>query len=143
MGAGRPSKNTDSVIAALLAKLADGQSLVTICADKKMPNAATIWRWSKADDELAKAILDAREIGYVLRGERAVENAKAAPDAVRGRLAFDAERWYLGKLSNAFADKTRHEHSGPDGDPIQHEHDLTEEAADAFTRSIAGHASRG
>lgn len=54
-----------------------------------------------------------------VRAERAVEEAKAAKDAALGRLAFDAERWYVGKLSNAFADKVRHV-GGDEGDaPIQ------------------------
>ena len=111
----------DDVIAELLDKLADGESMSTICADKRMPDQSTIWRWSKRDDELAKDIARAREVGYVTRAERAVENAKAADDAAKGRLAFDAERWYLGKLSNAFSDDKKRE--------LKVEHSLSPEAA--------------
>lgn len=95
---------TDDVIAELLEKLADGQSMVVICSDKRMPDQSTIWRWSKKDDDLARDIARAREVGYCVRAERAVAEAKSADDAAKGRLAFDAERWYLGKLSNAFSD---------------------------------------
>ena len=38
-----------------------------------------------------------------------VASAKIAEDAGKGRLAFDAERWYLGKLSNAFSDDKKRE----------------------------------
>lgn len=96
----------DDVIEELLAALREGKSMRTICKDKRMPDAATVWRWAKGDDELASNILRAREIGYHARAEQAVEDAKAALDAPLGRLAFDAERWYLGKLSKAFAEKT-------------------------------------
>jgi hypothetical protein len=116
--------------------------MASICRDPRMPSASTFWRWTKADDDLGKRIVGAREVGYYIRADEAVERAKTAEDATKGRLAFDAERWRLSKLANAFSDKVRHV-GGDDGDnPIQHEHDLTEEAADAFTRAITGLAAR-
>lgn len=64
------------------------------------------------DDEFTGQITRAREIGYQVRADRAIADAKSAEDAAKGRLAFDAERWYLGKLSNAFSDNKaqKHEH---------------------------------
>lgn len=111
----------DDVIAELLEKLADGESMSSICSDKRMPDQSTIWRWAKRDDDLAKDIARAREVGYVNRAERAVDAAKSADDAAKGRLAFDAERWYLGKLSNAFSDDKKRE--------LKVEHSLSPEAA--------------
>jgi len=94
----------------LLERLAGGESLVAICKDERMPSLRTVHVWQSADDDLAAQILRAREVGYLLRGERAVQDAKDAPDPVKGRLAFDAERWYLGKLSNAFSDNKAQKH---------------------------------
>jgi hypothetical protein len=111
----------DDILAEMLEKLAAGESMSSICSDKRMPDQSTIWRWSKADDELARDIARAREVGYVTRAERAVDNAKTAEDAAKGRLAFDAERWYLGKLSNAFSDDKKRE--------LKVEHSLSPEAA--------------
>jgi hypothetical protein len=111
----------DDIIAELLERLADGVSMATVCAEPRMPDQSTIWRWSKADDELAKDIARAREVGYFARAEKAVADAKTAPDAAKGRLAFDAERWYLGKLSNAFSDDKKRE--------LKVEHSLSPEAA--------------
>lgn len=94
------------VIEELLEKLADGESLTSICDDNpRMPSRRTVARWALADDQLARRILEAREVGFFARAERAVEEAKTAEDPIAGRLAFDAERWFLGKLSNAFRDK--------------------------------------
>ena len=103
---------------ALCERLADGESLVAICRDANMPSVRSVQTWMNDDADFAAQITRAREAGYLIRGERAVEAAKMADDAVKGRLAFDAERWYLGKLSNAFSDRQRHELSGPGGGEI-------------------------
>lgn len=98
----------DDVIEELLDALREGKSMREICKDKRMPNRETVNRWAKGDDDLAANIVRAREAGYHARAERAVEDAKNAKDAGLGRLAFDAERWHLSKLSRAFADKVVH-----------------------------------
>lgn len=95
-----------AIIDHLLAQLAEGRSLTDICErDPGMPTRRTIGNWQRADAELAAQIREAREEGFHIRAERAVEAAKKATDANLARIAFDAERWYLGKLSNAFAEK--------------------------------------
>jgi len=95
-----------AVVAHVIAQLAEGRSLSDICGhDPGMPTRQTVGNWQRADAELAAQIREAREEGFYIRAERAVEAAKNATDANLARLAFDAERWYLGKLSNAFAEK--------------------------------------
>lgn len=88
----------------MCARLAEGESLSSICRDQKMPAWSTVHEWMDKDEEFAGQVMRAREAGYHKRAEAAVEEAKSADDAGLGRLAFDAERWYLGKLSNAFGD---------------------------------------
>lgn len=100
-----PGEFTEAIIEELLDRLSHGESMKEICSDPRMPDRETIRRWAERDDELAASIMRARECGYLERGEKAVEDAKNAIDPVKGRLAFDAERWYLGKLSRAFAEK--------------------------------------
>lgn len=107
----------EDVIREMLDGLREGKSMRQICKDKRMPDRETISRWAKGDDELAASILRAREAGYHARAEMAVEAAKSATDAALGRLAFDAERWHLSKLSRAFADKVVH--AGDPDDPIR------------------------
>lgn len=116
----------------ICAFLADGQSLASICRMEGMPAWSTIYAWLDNESDFSEQVTRAREAGYQLRADRAIEEAKAAEDAALGRLAFDAERWYLGKLSIAFADKQKHEHSGPGGKPIEHTVDAKQEVEDLF-----------
>ena len=53
------------------------------------------------DDAFRSRIARAREIGYANRAEQAVRAAKTADDAAKGRLAFDADRWWLSKIDPA------------------------------------------
>jgi hypothetical protein len=95
----------DDIVEELIARLGNGEGLATICRDPRMPARSTIQRWMRADDELAQRVMEARELGFQDRAERAVEAAKSCEDPIKGRLAFDAERWLLGKLSQALGDK--------------------------------------
>ena len=108
MGAAYSDDFAEDVIEELITKLEQGDDMAAICSDPRMPAVSTFWRWSKGDDELAKRIVRAREVGYYIRADKAVADAKTAEDAATGRLAFDAERWRLSKLSRAFADKIVH-----------------------------------
>lgn len=109
------SSYKDAVSADLFERLAEGNSLVVVCKADDMPSVRSVQNWMKDDAEFAAQVTRAREEGYEVRAERAVLEAKTAEDAGKGRLAFDAERWYLGKLSNAFSDnkpqKVQQEHS--------------------------------
>jgi len=109
----------DDIVEELLEKLEGGESLLSACKDKRMPSKHTVRQWAKDDPVFSSRLLRAREDGYHYRAEKAVEAAQTATDAAKGRLAFDAERWHLGKLSNAFADKLKHV-GGDEGDsPIR------------------------
>ena len=96
----------------ILSRLSNGESLTEICSAEGMPDRKTVQRWQDVDEDFDVAVTRARETGFHARAEKAVQDAKAAVDPTKGRLAFDAERWYLGKLSNAFSDTKaqKHEH---------------------------------
>lgn len=100
-----PVEISDDVIDRLLAELESGKSLSEICREPGMPARGTVHRWANADDELAVRIRDAREAGYHAAVDQLVEDARNAKDAHLGRLAFEAGRWRISKLSLAFADK--------------------------------------
>lgn len=62
-----------------------------------------------SDDNFRTRIALAREIGYAARAEKAVIDAKNAEDAAKGRLAFDAERWWLSKIDpRKYGDRVQH-----------------------------------
>jgi len=100
-----PVKYSDATIERICEQLAEGKSLVVICQAEGMPSRTAVHNWMAGSDDLAARIMHAREVGFHLRAERAVVAAKTAACPLKGRLAFDAERWYLGKLSNAFREK--------------------------------------
>lgn len=113
---------SDEVREQILERLANGESLSAICRLEGMPNRATVQRWQNDDAEFDAAVTRAREEGFQERAEKAVIAAKSADDAAKGRLAFDAERWYLGKLSNAFSDNKPQK--------LEHRHDVSPEVAE-------------
>ena len=127
----------------ILTRLARGESMNAICASPEMPDRKTVLRWCEADRALAEQIYQAREDGFLDRAEKAVAAAKSATDPQLGRLAFDAERWFLGKLSIAFAERPPRIDSqtnvqvNVDGDPFGRFADLMERAS-AHLASGAG-----
>ena len=94
----------------ILELLAEGNSLSLICREDGMPNRSTVQRWQNDDAEFDAAVTHAREEGFHYLAEQARIKAHTAEDAAKGRLAFDADRWYLGKLSNAFSDNKAQKH---------------------------------
>ncbi|MBT2133952.1 hypothetical protein KK137_06360 [Croceibacterium sp. LX-88] len=95
----------DDIIEELLERLSKGESIRSICRDQRMPNASTIWAWSNADDQLAKRILEAREIGYHDLAERTLADVEKCKDPIKARLVFDSRRWFLGKISHSYRDR--------------------------------------
>jgi hypothetical protein len=110
----------DEVRERILNELEKGRSLLSICKDEGMPNRKTVQRWQNDDEAFDVAVTRAREDGFHYLAEQARISAQTAEDAAKGRLAFDADRWYLGKLSNAFSDNKAQKHEVT--------HDLTDKA---------------
>jgi len=111
----------DDVREQILDRLRNGESLISICKSDGFPSARTVQRWQNDDEEFDVAVTHAREEGFHYLAEQARIRAQTAEDAAKGRLAFDADRWYLGKLSNAFSDNKAQKHEVT--------HDLSEKAA--------------
>lgn len=127
---GRPSDFTPDVGDLICERLADGESLRTICADESMPHRATVFRWlasneafrdqyAHAREEQAEAladdivsISDEVEVRSVTQGEEVV--LALDPTAVaRNRLRVDARKWVAAKLKpKKYGDKVAHEHEG-------------------------------
>jgi len=109
---------TDDQVEEMLKLMREGETLTAIAAMKGMPSIDTMNRWEDEQDELGAAITRARSIGYTVRAEKAVSEAKVCEDPQAGRLAFDAERWFLGKMyPKKFGDKVQL--ADADGEKIQ------------------------
>lgn len=127
---GRPSSYTPELGDLICERLADGESLRTICADESMPHRATVFRWlasneafrdqyAHAREEQAEAladdivsISDEVEVRSVTQGEEVV--LALDPTAVaRNRLRVDARKWVAAKLKpKKYGDKVEHDHKG-------------------------------
>lgn len=98
-------------------RLADGESLRTICSDDHMPNKGSVFRWlandTKLSDQYARAreeqadcifdeVLeiadDARNDWMERRGEDDAGWVANGEHIQRSRLRIDARKWMAGKL---------------------------------------------
>lgn len=97
----------DDQIEEMIERMGQGETLTSISSDPRMPSMASMMRWEDEQDELGARITCARARGWTARAEQAVTRAQTASDASLGRLDFDAERWFLGKMHpKKFGDKT-------------------------------------
>lgn len=88
-------------------RIADGDSLRTICRDKGMPNKASVFKWLAEDPALSDQYARAREA----QADSLVDDMLAiADDTSREpndrRVAVDARKWVASKLRpKAYGDK--------------------------------------
>lgn len=99
---GRPSTFTDVLGIDICARLAEGQSMRTICAADDMPDRRTVERWAAADPDFAASIARAREAQADTLAAEVVEiadDATATPDGIEhAKLRIAARQWYAGKV---------------------------------------------
>jgi len=139
---GRPSDFTQDLAALICERIADGESVRTICADDDMPHKATVFRWLDAHEEfrdryarakelqlehIADELLDIADDGandYVERytDDGAVTCVANPENIQRSRLRVDSRKWLLSKLvPKKYGDRVVNEHTGAGGGPIQTE----------------------
>lgn len=138
---GRPTIFSDELAASILERLADGESLRSICADDEMPARSTVFKWlsendtfsdqyTRAREEQADAIfdeiLDIADDGtndWMERRNSDGENIgwQENGEALRrSALRVDARKWVAGKLRpKKYGDRQQVALSNPDGGPVQ------------------------
>jgi hypothetical protein len=153
---GRPSKFNADVAAEICARISIGQSLRTICKDEHMPGIVTVYNWlgdsekqnflkqyliakSNQADYYAESIVDIsdEEVTMVKRSKHGNPDDEGEievvfdPTAVaRNKLRVDARKWYASKVApKRYGDRLAQEISGPDGNAIEHNVNITAEEA--------------
>jgi hypothetical protein len=99
----------------LLKRLADGESMVAIAQDARMPSRETVRRWNDSDETFRARYARAREDQADALFDEAAEIAKVAtPESVQvARLQIDTIKWRASKLRpKVYGDKLDVEHSG-------------------------------
>jgi hypothetical protein len=111
---GRPSGFTQEVADAICERLAEGESLRSICAGDDMPNKATVFRWLAAHKEFSDQYARAREAQADALFDEILDiaddgrndtytdedgNERTNQDVIaRSRLRVDSRKWMAGKL---------------------------------------------
>lgn len=129
----------------ILCRIADGESLRTICLDPEIPSRSTVRLWlinvpgfvsqyARARDEQADTYAD--EIAAIAderppmvgdtnhqAGEKAGEDGNTRMDSAFvawQRVRIDTRKWIASKLKpKKYADKLDLTHADPDGGPVQ------------------------
>lgn len=112
-------------------RIADGESLRTICLDEAMPAKSTVFKWLAALPDFADQYARAREAQADALFDDILDIADTPMEGVKvkdgpngietttgdmiehRKLRVDARRWMAGKLApKKYGDKTQLEHSG-------------------------------
>lgn len=140
---GRPSEYTPRVAAIICERLADGESLRTICRDESLPDRSTVFRWLARQDEegettyadfrdqYARAreaqadalfediveIADTPQLGVKTKTNEKGETETTEADMIEHRrLRVDARKWVAARLApKKYGDKVMAEVTGKDG----------------------------
>lgn len=141
---GRPSDYTPELADLICSRLADGESLRSVCRDDGMPSKQTVFSWLRtypgfldqyaiAKEESADSLVDDMlhiadndvDQPLVIDGVPIMADGKLVmvKDAVsvnHARLRVDTRKWCASKLKpKKYGDKLATELSGPGGAPIE------------------------
>jgi hypothetical protein len=114
---GRPSLYTEALAAGICRRLAEGETLRSVCRDKAMPDKATVLRWlaDKKKADFRERYVYAREMQADALFDEALEIADDASgdwtedkdgkkvvnheNIQRSRLRVDTRKWAAGKMA--------------------------------------------
>ncbi|SEG61156.1 hypothetical protein SAMN04488115_107313 [Bosea lathyri] len=128
---GRRSTFTQETADTICERIADGQSLRSICADDDMPAKSMVFRWLVSNEAFRDQYAIAREAQADALFDEILDIAdtteegtksKSGPNGIETttgdmiehrRLRVDARKWMASKLQpKKYGDKTQLEHSG-------------------------------
>lgn len=141
MPRGRPSSYTDETAREICRRMAEGESLLSICKDPDMPVRQTVHRWLL--DEKYRDFRDNYAHARELRADHLFDEAQEIADDAsydwqeratksggtmvlcdyehvqRSRLRVDTRKWIAGRMApKKYGDKVQAEISGSDGEPL-------------------------
>ena len=134
---GRPSDYSPEKADAICFRLANGESLRSICRSEEMPDMSTVLRWlgRKDLDHFRLQYAHAKEVGLEMMADEILEIAdETAFDTIatkdgfkadnewiqRSKLRVDTRKWVLSKLlPKKYGEKITTELTGADGGAVQ------------------------
>jgi hypothetical protein len=127
------------IAAEICTRIAEGESLRSVCKDEHMPHKATVCRWLALHEDfrtryalahdwqaelLAEEILeiadDASKDWKLIERDGEVRWVLDQDNIQRARLRIDARKWMLARLApKKYGDRIRLEHCGPNGSVVE------------------------
>lgn len=98
---GRPTDYTEELGAELCARIAEGRSLRSVCADDDMPSTRSVYNWFTKYEEFVQHYARAKEDSAESRADQIDEIGdkvlKGEYEPAAARVAIDAFKWTSGK----------------------------------------------
>ena len=125
---GRPTRYTKVMGEEICTRLADGESLRSICRDDHIANRANVFRWLLSDSDIYSRFRDQYALAREIQSECLIDDIFDISDdggndwmerndpsnpgydlngesLGRSRLRVDTRKWYAGKVITRFRDK--------------------------------------
>jgi hypothetical protein len=103
---GRPTIYNQKLVDTILSRIANGESLRTVCSDKDMPHISTVIQWKLDKPEFSAQYEEAKKSQAQHLFDQLIEIADTGVDVSRDRLRVDTRKWYLSKvLPKVYGDK--------------------------------------
>ena len=101
---------TPELAASILAQIAEGKSLRSICATEGMPSDRAVRRWRLDHEDFNQAYADARADAADFYAEEIIDVANSAGDPNDKRVKIDALKWCASKLKpKAYGERITHD----------------------------------
>lgn len=132
---GRPSTFNQEIVDLICERIADGESLRSICRDESMPSTSSIFKWLNEHESFSNQYARAREAQADTMADEILDIAdEKAFDSIEGengslkanqewiarsRLRVDARKWLASKMApKKYGEKLQSEVTGADGAPL-------------------------
>ncbi len=135
---GRPTIYSRAITDEICERIAQGQSLITICKDKHLPCVRLVQGWLSDESKILflQDYACARDAQADYYADEMLSIAENEPDVQRARLQIDTRKWIASKLKpKKYGDKLAI--GGADDLPaIKQDHTLSPE--ESYMRAIEG-----
>lgn len=119
----RPSRYTTKLGDAICKRIAEGESLRSICAEKGMPSISRVMAWLASESATYAGFREqythARDLQAEVIFDRLADTAAdTSLDVNRAKLIVDTEKWRLGRMKPKKYGTDRIEHAGDAEAPL-------------------------
>jgi len=142
----RPSKISKALTDRICRRIAAGESLRSICAEKTMPTISTVLLWVVQDrDGFSEQYAQAREAAGYAHADRLIDVIDKVAikelDPNRAKVMLDGLKWAAERMAPK-KHSPRQELTGPEGSAVHQSHTITTtdpvEAAKQYQKIMGG-----